>query len=83
LKNQAQLTRRADACRRGLVLIDPSTEDELTEAFRWMGEVQGAATNFGGAGDERVLLSRMSLNDRRPGSDLLESREQGGPEAPG
>jgi hypothetical protein len=70
MKNQAQFTRRADACRDGLVLIYPPTEDELTEASRWMGEVQGTATNFGGAADERVPLSWMSLNDRRPVSKL-------------
>jgi hypothetical protein len=71
MKNQAQFTRRADACRDGLVLIYPPTEDELTEASRWMGEVQGTATNFGGAADEGVPLSWMLLNDRRPGSELL------------
>jgi hypothetical protein len=71
MKNQAQFTCRADACRDGLVLIYPPTEDELTEASRWMGEVQGTATNFGGAADERVPLSWMSLNDRRPGGELV------------
>ena len=70
MKNQAQFTRRADACRDGLVLIYPPTEDELTEASRWMGEVQGTATNFGGAADERVPLSWMLSNDHRPGSEL-------------
>ena len=54
-----------------LVLIDPPTEDELIEASRRMGEFQGTHTNFGGAADERVPLSWMSLNDRRPGSELL------------
>ena len=71
MKNQDQFARRADACRYGLVLIYPPTEDELTEASRLMGEVQGTATNFGGAADERVPLSWMSLNDRRPGTELL------------
>jgi hypothetical protein len=71
MKNQAQFTRHADACGDGLVLIYPPTEDELTEASRWMGEVQGTATNFGGAADERVPLSWMSLNDRRLGGALL------------
>ena len=71
LMNQDQFTRRADACRDGLVLIYPPTEDERAEASSWMGKVHGTATNFGGAADERVPLSWMSLKDCRPGNDLL------------
>jgi len=69
MRNQDQFTRPVDACRDGLVLIYPPTEDERIEASNWRGEVQGTATNFGGAVDERVPLSWMSLNDHhRPGS---------------
>jgi hypothetical protein len=68
MKNQDQFTRPVDACRDGLVLIYPPTEDERIEVAKWKGEVQGTATNFGGAADERVPLSWMSLNDHRPGS---------------
>jgi hypothetical protein len=69
MRNQDQFTRPIDACRDGLVLVYPPTEDERIEASNWRGEVQGTATNFGGAADERVPLSWMSLNDHhRPGS---------------
>src|SRR5208337_548121 len=71
MKNQAQFTRRADACRDGLALISPPSEDERTEASSWIGKVHGTATNFGGAADERVPLSWMSLKDCRPGNELL------------
>jgi hypothetical protein len=71
MRNQDQFTRPADACRDGLVLIYPPTEDERLEASRWRGEVQGTAANFGGAPNERVPLSWMSLNDSRPGSLFL------------
>jgi hypothetical protein len=67
MKNQDQFTRRADTCRDGLVLIYPPTGDERTEAATWIRGVHGTATNFGGAADERVPISWMSLNDRRPG----------------
>ena len=73
MKNQGQFTRRADACQDGLVLIHPPTEEERAEASRWIGEVHGTATNFGGAANERVPLSWMSLNDRRPVGELLKS----------
>jgi hypothetical protein len=69
MKNQDQFTRPADARRDGLVLIYPPTEDERIEASDWTGEALGTAKNFGGAADERVPLSWMSLNDHhRPGS---------------
>ena len=54
LVNQDQFTRRADACRNGLALIYPPTEDERTEAATWMSGVHRAATNVSRAGDERV-----------------------------
>jgi len=63
MKNQDQFTRPVDACRDGLVLIYPPTEDERIEASSRRVEVQGTATNFGGAADERVPLSWMSLTD--------------------
>jgi hypothetical protein len=77
LMNQDQFTRRADACRDGLVLIHPPTEDERIEASSWWGEVHGTATNFGGAADERVPLSGMSLSDLRPG-ELVTIKPQAG-----
>lgn len=55
MKNQDRFTHRADACRQGLVLIDPPTADECAEAATWMREVHDIATNLGGAADERVL----------------------------
>ena len=57
LQNQDQFTRRADACRDGLVLIYPPAGEERTEAASWMREVQGATTNLAGAADERAPLS--------------------------
>ena len=60
LQNQDQFTRRADACRDGLVLIYPPAGEERTEAATWMREVQGATTNLAGAADERVPLSRTA-----------------------
>jgi hypothetical protein len=69
MRNQDQFTRPVDACRDGLVLIYPPTEDERREASNWTGEIQGTATNFGGAADERVPLSWTLLNDHhRPGT---------------
>jgi hypothetical protein len=56
MKNQAQFTRRADACREGLAVIHPPTEDERAEAATGTGEVQGAAINSAGAVNERVPL---------------------------
>jgi len=46
MKNQGQFTHRTDACRHGLVLIDPPTEDERAEAATLMREIHGAP-NFG------------------------------------
>ena len=54
MKNQDQFTRRADACRDGLILIDPPTEGERTEALTWMRGLQSAATNVSRVADERV-----------------------------
>jgi len=65
MKNQERFTRPADACRDGMVLIDPPAEGERTEAARGMREVHGAATNFGGRADERLPLSWVSLTGKR------------------
>jgi hypothetical protein len=54
MKNQDRFTRRADACRDGLVLIYPPTGDERTEAASWMRGLHSAATNVSRAADERV-----------------------------
>jgi hypothetical protein len=54
LLNQDQFTRPADACRDGLALIYPPTEDERTEAATWMSGVHGAATNVSRAGNGKV-----------------------------
>jgi len=54
MRNQDQFTRPADACRDGLVLIYPPTEDERIEAAAWMSGVQDAATNVSRAADEKV-----------------------------
>ena len=70
MKNQAQFTRPADARRDGLVLIDPPTGKEHTEAARWMREVLAAAAIFSVAAVERrVPLSGLPVNDRRAGSE--------------
>jgi hypothetical protein len=57
LVNQDQFTRRSDACRDGLALIYPPTEDDRAEAATWMGGIQGAATNVSRPGDEKVATS--------------------------
>jgi hypothetical protein len=57
LVNQDQFTRRADACRDGLALIYPPTEDERAEAATWMSGAHGAATNVSRPGDEKVATS--------------------------
>ena len=54
VKNQDQFTRRADACRDGLILIDPPTEGERTEADIRMKGLHSAATNISRVVDERV-----------------------------
>jgi hypothetical protein len=54
MKNQDQFTRRADACRDGLILIDPPTEGESTEAYTWMRGLQSGASNVSRVADERV-----------------------------
>ena len=71
MKNQDQFTRRADACRDGLVLIHPPTGDQRAEAATWMAESHGIVTNFGGAADEGAPLSGTSLTDLHPGSESL------------
>ncbi len=64
MKNQDQFTRRADACRDGLVLIYSPTGDERTEAATWRGEAHRPATNFGNAADQGPPLSKTSVTDR-------------------
>jgi hypothetical protein len=54
MKNQDQFTRRGDARRDGLILIDPPTGDERTEAGTWMSGLHSAGTNVSRAADERV-----------------------------
>jgi hypothetical protein len=71
MENQERFTRPADACRDGLVLIDPPTEGETAKAARWNRKVDAVATGFGGAGDEAVPLSTTSLTALRPESGLL------------
>ena len=60
MKNQDQFPRPAGACRDGLILIDPPTEDERTEVANWMRGVYGTAANFGGTVIGNVPLSRAS-----------------------
>jgi len=79
LMNQDQFTRRADACRDGLVLIYPPTGDEPTEAATWIRGVHGSATNFGGAADKRAPVPWGSLNDRRPGTLAAVNQQAGQP----
>jgi hypothetical protein len=69
MKNQDQFTRRADACRDGLVLIDSPTKAERTEAAAWIRAVRGTATNFGCAADVKVL-PMPSVARRTPESEL-------------
>jgi hypothetical protein len=54
MKNQDQFSRRADACRDGLVQVYSPTGDERTEAATWTREVHD--TNWGGAATERAPL---------------------------
>ena len=79
MKNQDRFTRRADACRDGLVQIYPPSGDERIEATAWMREVHDTATNFGGAADEKMPLARTSLTDCSLGRELLHSCERGSP----
>lgn len=67
MKNQDQFTRPTDACRDGLVLIYPPTEDERMEAATWMRRAQGTAANLGGAAQESVV-PMASIANRTPGS---------------
>ena len=71
MKNQDQFTRRADACRDGLVLIHPPTGDQRAEAATWRADSHGGATNLGGAAVERSPLPGRSLTDLHPGSESL------------
>jgi hypothetical protein len=68
IKNRDHFTRPAGARPDGLVLIDPPTGVERTEAARWMREIRAAASFSGAAVERRVPLPWMSLNDCRAGS---------------
>ncbi len=60
MKNQDQFTRRADACRDGLVQIYRPTGDERIEAATWTREVHNTAANFSVVADERTPISMPS-----------------------
>jgi len=64
MKNQGQFRRHADADRDGLTLIYAPAEDERTKAAAWIRGADGAATNFGGAADERMPLSMPWMANR-------------------
>src|SRR4051794_24392272 len=51
MKNQDQFTRRADACRHGLVLVYPPAGEEREEAATCMRGIYGTITNFGSAAE--------------------------------
>ena len=53
MRNQDQFTRPADACRDGLILIYPPSEDERTEAATWMRGVHAVAANVSLAGEKK------------------------------
>jgi hypothetical protein len=72
MMNQDQFTRRATACRDGLVLISEPTADELGEAASRMSGMAGAATNSGSVADERAL-PMPSTAICIPGSNLSAS----------
>ena len=44
MKNQDQFTRLPDACRKGMVLTYPPTEEERAEAAAWLRSLRGTAT---------------------------------------
>jgi hypothetical protein len=71
MKNQDQFTRRADACRDGLVLIYPPTGDKRTEAATWIRGVHGAATTGRRAADEEVPPSMALITSGARGSASL------------
>jgi hypothetical protein len=52
LMNQDQFTRRADACRDGLVLLSPPTRQEHEEAAAWGSRIHGVAANVSRAAYE-------------------------------
>lgn len=67
MTNQDQFTRRADACRDGLVLIYPPVEDDRVEAAIWIRRVRGSCSNLSEAVDERVP-AMTSVANRLQGS---------------
>lgn len=54
MKNQDQFTRPPDAFRDGIVLIDPPTEVERTQAATWMIGLQGAAADVSHPAHEKA-----------------------------
>jgi len=63
MKNQDQFTRPPDACRNGLVLIYPPTEDEQSEAGSWMRRSRdpGSRLNPVAVSSHRAELSAPSI----------------------
>lgn len=60
MTNQKWFTRPADACRDGLVLIYPPTDDDRAEAGIWLGEMHDAYPDFGDTAALRAPLSASS-----------------------
>jgi hypothetical protein len=70
MKNQDQFTRPVDACRHGLVLIYPPTEDEQIAASSWMERSMAPPPTAAAPRMNGLPHSRTSLTDCRPGSEL-------------
>jgi hypothetical protein len=68
MKNQDQFTRPVDACRDGLVLIYPPTEDDRIEASSWMERSIAPPPTSAAPWMKGLLHSRASLTDCSPGS---------------
>jgi hypothetical protein len=56
MTNQERFTRPADACRDGLALIYPPTDDDRAEAGMWLREMHGAPVEVGDAAAPRPPL---------------------------
>ena len=68
MKDQDQFTRPVDACRDGLVLIYPPTEDDRIEASSWMERSMAPPPSAGAPWMKGSLHSRASLTDCSPRS---------------
>jgi hypothetical protein len=68
MKHQDQFTRPPDAGRHGLILINPPTGEECTEAATWMKGVPDLATHFGDASAQNVTSYKALVTDSGPGS---------------